>query len=139
MDQARAKDEGDGMSNEDALTAAEWLELERLVIRGTAQGSRNPLVRKVWLQRLRAHDIEVGLPLIRRVQEMLYRELIDLGPIESVRDGWHEATCHTCSWSTTGAETVAEEAAYEHVGTIHMARFEELVTEVRAYEKKATG
>lgn len=72
-------------------------------------------------------------PLVARVQELLFRVLIDIGPVESVRDGWHEAEC-SCMWSTTGLETVVEEAAYAHIFDVHMALFDEVVAEVRKFD-----
>lgn len=44
---------------------------------------------------------------------------IDIYPIDSARDGWHEATCGRDDWSTTGLESVVEEAAYEHAHEAH--------------------
>lgn len=36
---------------------------------------------------------------------------------ESVRDGWHRASCPECEWETSGTENVVKDAVREHVGT----------------------
>ena len=47
----------------------------------------------------------------------------DVYPIESVRDGWHEGCCPFCGYSTTGLESVVEEAIHDHAATIHPRRY----------------
>lgn len=46
--------------------------------------------------------------------------LVTVGPAGSVREGWHEAHC-VCDWSTSGNESVVDDAAYEHVAEEHKA------------------
>lgn len=65
-------------------------------------------------------------PLVRRVQEALYSRLIDVHPVESVRDGWYEADCDTCLWATAGGETTVEDAAYQHITDVHMTGWDEI-------------
>lgn len=58
----------------------------------------------------------------REEQERLFEELIEVYPVESVRDGWHEAECKAfdCHWGTTGLRNICEDAAYEHISEVHM-------------------
>jgi hypothetical protein len=46
-------------------------------------------------------------------------DYIDIRPVESARDNWYEAECFykhpgDLNWTTTGSESVVEDAAHEH-------------------------
>ncbi|QIG58230.1 hypothetical protein SEA_SKOG_78 [Gordonia phage Skog] len=38
---------------------------------------------------------------------------------DTLYEGWVEASCEWCDWTTTGTESTVEDAAYEHVATMH--------------------
>lgn len=77
----------------------------------------------------RRHQWEATSPPVRRVHERLFGAMIHIVPVESVREGWHEAEC-SCMWSTTGAENVVEDAACDHIADVHMAHFEDILVPV---------
>lgn len=52
----------------------------------------------------------------------------DVEPEDSVREDWHRATCRICDWSTTGHEDIVEDAAAEHVTTVHGPFLDEMQT-----------
>jgi hypothetical protein len=59
----------------------------------------------------------------KTVLDDFLRRHTDTYPVESVREGWHEARCafwepgeeQTCDWSTTGDENTVEDAVLGHV------------------------
>lgn len=57
---------------------------------------------------------------LNEAERAAIEDLFVLEDTESVRGpGWYEATCLRCDWRTTGVESVAEDAAREHVATCH--------------------
>ena len=44
---------------------------------------------------------------------------IDVRPVESAREGWHQAECGRCPWTTTGLKSVCEDAAFLHAKDVH--------------------
>lgn len=65
----------------------------------------------------------LGLP-----PQEIFDRYISVYPAESVREGWHTARCDfedivdgylidTCTWETSGNESVVEDAAWAHVET----------------------
>lgn len=85
--------------------AAVWARLAQAA--ATLEASQPPIV-----------DAEVVDPI--PIREFI-EQYCSIYPVESVRDGWHEARCSFgfCPWSTTGSEPVVEEALWEHIPYAH--------------------
>lgn len=60
-------------------------------------------------------------PTLYATADDAYADVIRIAPVESARDGWHQAECTDCDWQSWGGlESVVEESGWEHVTEKHV-------------------
>jgi hypothetical protein len=63
--------------------------------------------------------IEAALADVQSAPNAVADVLIEVRPEDSVREGWHRATCNHCGWTTTGLSGVCDDAGHEHAVAEH--------------------